>query len=119
MYLSQPDETEKLLEVVYISSDMSKEQMEQAMSSNHGPWGSIPFDNVEERSNVKRNFGVCAAKEMKELQMDGPGQRKFGIPTIILINCETEEVMTTDGERDLMESGNNVLNKWKEMLTLS
>eukprot|EP00957_Ditylum_brightwellii_P111952 8537607-Ditylum_brightwellii.AAC.1 len=95
---------------------MSKEQMEQTVPSNHGPWGSIPFDNVEERFNAKRKFCVCDEKEMKELKMDRPCQQKFGILTIILINFEIEEVMAIDEERDFIEGGNNAWNKWKKML---
>ena len=38
------------------------------------------------------------------------GQRKYGIPTLVLIDCETEEVLSFDGIQDVMSG--NLLQKW-------
>lgn len=77
-------------------------------NQSHGKWGVVPFDSPE-RNELKKKFGVCAGKEMAELGMIG-GARKYGIPTLILINCENEEVLSFDGVNDVMSG--ELLKKW-------
>mmetsp|Transcript_19543 Transcript_19543/g.24633 ORF Transcript_19543/g.24633 Transcript_19543/m.24633 type:complete len:150 (-) Transcript_19543:55-504(-) len=92
--------SDKKLEVVYVSSDNTEEQMKNSLSASHGQWSCIPFDSAE-RSELKRKFGVCAGKEVRELGMS-PSDRKFGIPTLILIDSKSEEILTYDGVNDLL-----------------
>ena len=103
----------KELEIVYISSDRSAEQMAVSMKESHGPWESITYEKIDERSSLKRHFGVCAGMEASELGLTG-GKRKFGIPTLIIIDSETQEVLTMDGVRDVMKvsDGIGVVEGW-------
>ena len=94
--------------VVYVSSDNSEQQMMDVFQNQHGKWGMIPFGNFEERNNLKRHFGVCAGKEAMGLGM--MTTRKYGIPTLVLIDCATQEVLTYDGVTDVMNG--SLLQKW-------
>ena len=77
----------------------------------------VPFENVDERSNLKRHFGACAAKEVSVLEMS-PEDRKSGIPTLILLQKATGKLLTRDGVDDMMADpiGAAAVQKWKEML---
>lgn len=114
---SMADSGKKNFEVVYISSDNSAEQMESSMKTSHGKWSSIPFSEQNELADIKRKFGACAAKEAPGLSLLGPGRRKFGIPTLIVIDCESENTVTTDGVSDIMQNGADSLKKWEEILS--
>eukprot|EP00591_Stephanopyxis_turris_P004458 CAMPEP_0195525260 /NCGR_PEP_ID=MMETSP0794_2-20130614/25614_1 /TAXON_ID=515487 /ORGANISM="Stephanopyxis turris, Strain CCMP 815" /LENGTH=84 /DNA_ID=CAMNT_0040655679 /DNA_START=305 /DNA_END=556 /DNA_ORIENTATION=- len=70
----------------------------------HGPWKFVPFDNITERSDLKRLFETCAGKETEGLKMTG-GKRKYGIPTLVVIDCESEEIVTVNGVEGVMEGG--------------
>lgn len=76
---------------------------------SHGKWDVVPFDS-EERASLKQKFGACAGREAPELGLLGPGRRKYGIPTLILIDCKTEEVLSFDGVQDVMSG--ELLKKW-------
>uniref|UniRef100_A0A7S3PVF3 Thioredoxin-like fold domain-containing protein n=1 Tax=Chaetoceros debilis TaxID=122233 RepID=A0A7S3PVF3_9STRA len=102
-----PGVSEKL-SIVYVSSDNSEEQMMSSYNKSHGKWGIIPFDSPE-RNELKKKFGVCAGKESAELGLMG-GKRKYGIPTLILIDSNTEEVLSFDGVNDVMSGG--LTGKW-------
>jgi len=93
--------------VVYVSSDRSEQQMMDCYTNSHGKWGYVPFES-DERNELKRKFGACAGAEVMALNM--AGQRKYGIPTLVLIDCETEEVLSFDGIQDVMSG--NLLQKW-------
>ena len=111
------------MQIVYISSDNTKSELEgmvsslkpEEASSSSSTFTYIPFDNEEERSNVKRLFGACAGKESGKLGLIG-GKRKFGIPTLAIINCETLNVITMNGLDDLLETNTNnnaaAVEKW-------
>jgi len=92
---------------VYVSSDRSKDQLMESYKRSHGKWDYIDFDS-EERSELKRKFGVCAGAEVAALNM--AGKRNYGIPTLVLIDCETENILSFDGVQDVMSG--NLLQKW-------
>lgn len=71
----------------------------ECYENSHGKWGYVPFES-EERAELKRKFGACAGAEVMALNM--VGKRKYGIPTLVLIDCETEEVLSFDGINDVM-----------------
>lgn len=75
--------------------------------STHGKWDCVPFGS-DERSELKRKYGACAGAEVMALNM--VGKRKYGIPTLVLIDCETEEVLSFDGIQDVMSG--DLLQKW-------
>ncbi len=93
--------------VVYVSSDRSEQQMMDCYDKTHGKWGYVPFES-DERNGLKKLFGVCAGAEVFSLDM--VGKRKYGIPTLVLIDCETEEVLSFDGVENL--TAGNFLQKW-------
>lgn len=111
IYESQASGDTKTLDLVYVASDSTADQMKNYVPSS---WLAIPFDQVEERSNLKRHFGACAGKETEALGVD----RKFGIPTLIILESSTGRVISTSGVEDVMgpNGGEQVLDRWKAML---
>jgi nucleoredoxin len=107
----------KLFDLVYVSSDKDAKEMEGNADKD---WGSIPFDNKEERANIKRRFGACASKEVESLGMK-PEDRKSGIPTLILLEKLTGKTLTADAISDIV-GGKKIqdpLAKWKSLLSAS
>jgi nucleoredoxin len=103
----------KDVQVVYISSDTSEAEMKENVPSS---FSVVPFDCEEERADLKRHFGACAAKERGPLGMT-PEERKFGIPTLIILEKATGTVVTSGAVDDIMGSnGESVVGKWKSML---
>ena len=107
-----------VLDLVYVSSDTSEAELLQfkPQSMRH-----VPFDNVELRTALKRQFRTCASREVGDVLVSGGGhvlQRVHGIPTLILLDTATGRVLTTNGVEDVMnaDSPSQVLRKWKGML---
>ena len=80
-------------------------------------WDAVAFEKMEERSNLKKHFGVCAFKEMEELGITSK-QRKGGIPTMVLIEKKTGQVLKGDAIPDIMgdKKVDNPLDLWKSLL---
>ena len=122
LYENQPSSADepKDLEIVYISSDKSKEQMEASMSSSHGSWHAIPFENTQERNDIKTFFGIWAAAEMTSLNLSRQ-DRVDGIPSLVIVDAETEQIVTTNGMAGLNKYGpTDVYHVWlskKDQLT--
>jgi thiol-disulfide isomerase/thioredoxin len=107
---SQP---ENLVRVVYVSSDESEAAMEAFKPKN---FAFVPFDNTQERSNMKRHYGACARKEMADLEITAE-QRKHGIPAVILIEAQTGKILHESGAEDLETmTVENAFAKWKGKL---
>ena len=107
-----------VLDLVYVSSDTSEAELLQfkPQSMRH-----VPFDNVELRTALKRQFRTCASREVGDVLVSGGGhvlQRVHGIPTLILLDTATGRVLTTNGVDDVMkaDSPSQVLQKWNSML---
>jgi thiol-disulfide isomerase/thioredoxin len=109
----------KLIDVFYISSDRTKEEME-----NYKPscMLDIPYEDSAVRTLLKKRYGVCAMKEVSELGML-PSDRKHGIPTLVLINNTTGQVLTENGLSYLSSttapetpSSEKILSDWKSLL---
>ena len=100
---------------MYISSDNDSDEMKGEMEEG---WDSIAFEKEEERSNLKKCFGVCAHKEMIGLGMTTE-QRKGGIPTLILIEKETCKVISSDAIPDIMgdKKIDDPFAHWKSLLS--
>ncbi len=81
-------------------------------------WKSIPFKQEEEQSNLKRHFGACASKETEGLGMKTE-DRKSGIPTLLLLEKITGNVLTRDAVSDVMGDTKveDLYTKWKSMLS--
>jgi thiol-disulfide isomerase/thioredoxin len=101
------------LQIVYISSDVDEETIQQFKPST---MLHIPYDAVEERRNIKRKYNACAAKEMEILDMQQT--RVHGIPTLILLKASTGAILTENGVEDVMNSStpDQVLEQWKNLL---
>lgn len=100
------------LAIVYISSDDSAAQM---ASYKPAVMAEIAFDNVNERSELKRLTETCAGKEMAAVGMTS---RQHGTPTLILMNAATGAILTFDGVKDVMalDAPLDALAKWKALL---
>ena len=102
-----------LVRFVYVSSDNSEAEMNAFQPTG---MAHVPFDNREERDNMKRHYGVCAAKEREGLNMTLE-QRKFGIPTVLFLEKTSGDVMYSGAAIDLerMEPP-QVYQKWKSII---
>lgn len=98
--------------LVYISSDKTADDMEKYMRPN---WISIPFDNSD-RNDLKRHYRACAEVEMKELEIT---PRRFHIPTLIIVDSATHGIISTNGAEDLEEYGEEVLDHWLQIQSLT
>lgn len=92
---------DKILEILYISSDKNEDQMMNSYKETHGSWAYIPFEESM-RNEYKRMFGVCAGCETRELGITY-GKKKGGIPTLILQHGTTEEILSYNGVQDVLD----------------
>jgi Thioredoxin-like len=101
--------------LVYVGSDRSHEQMTQYLQ--HRPrWMHVPYDSVD-RTKLKQHFQTAAKVEMKDLGMDS---RKHEIPTVIVIDAGSQQVLTFSGVKDVEEHGaRNAVDTWLELAKLS
>jgi hypothetical protein len=95
------------MSLVYVSSDRS---VEDFLSYPRRKWISVPFESIE-RTALKKHFSVCAKPEMEKLGID----RKFEIPTLLILDGETHGVISTNGAEDLMEYQNNAFKHWMDL----
>ena len=103
-------EGRKPLSLVYVSSDRSEEEMVDYIL---GGWQSIPFDSTE-RTELKKHFRVCANRELEELGFE----RKFEIPTLMILDGHTHGILSTNGVEDIREYGDKALTHWLGMQSL-
>lgn len=97
------------LSIVYVSSDETKEEYDEYL--NHGrDWIAVPFESPQ-ISQLKRHFSTCARRELGDLGID----RKHEIPTIIVIDSQTQGIITTSGADDVDEMGYDALNHWQDL----
>jgi hypothetical protein len=101
------------LSIVYVSSDQTQEQFDHYIKPN---WMSVPFENVQERSDLKRHFTTCAKREMEELGMQ---TRDREIPSLIILAADTRQVLTYSGVQDIKERGVAAIDHWLEMKRLA
>jgi len=103
-------EGRKPLSLVYVSSDRSDAEMTDYI---RGGWQSIPYDSTE-RTELKKRFRVCAKRELDELGFD----RKFEIPTLMILDGHTHGIISTNGVEDIREYGDKALTHWLGMQSL-
>lgn len=85
------------LAIVYISSDDVE---------GSSQW--IHVNSKNERNALKRKFRVGTAKESQELKIE----TKFPVPSLFVIDSESNGVMTPMGMIDLKEKGSDALKEW-------
>eukprot|EP00545_Synedropsis_sp_CCMP1620_P012753 CAMPEP_0119005688 /NCGR_PEP_ID=MMETSP1176-20130426/1869_1 /TAXON_ID=265551 /ORGANISM="Synedropsis recta cf, Strain CCMP1620" /LENGTH=154 /DNA_ID=CAMNT_0006957525 /DNA_START=55 /DNA_END=516 /DNA_ORIENTATION=+ len=95
--------------VVYVASDSNDAQVQAFVGDS--TFQQIPYQNVDERSNLKRHFGACAAKEVDLLGMT-PAERKFGVPTLIVLETATGRIISTDGVTEIMTQKEGAVEQW-------
>ncbi|GKY98754.1 hypothetical protein MPSEU_000831700 [Mayamaea pseudoterrestris] len=101
------------LTVLYVSSDYDAKQLQAFKPSC---MSHIDFANVSERAALKKHFGVCAAKEQRDIQIT---HRRHGVPTLLLLESATGRVLTERGVDHCLQSGSSadqVLDGWRRML---
>ncbi|CAM9686717.1 unnamed protein product [Choristocarpus tenellus] len=98
-------------EIVFVSSDRSKEDMYGYMRDCLEDWPAVTFDGTH-RAKLKRKLGTCAGAEMAELEMDR-SSRKYGIPTIAVFRTSDGALITMDGVRDVEEAGSRAFELWE------
>ena len=95
------------MSIVYVSSDRTEEDFQ---TYPRRKWISVPFQG-EERTSIKKHFSVCAKPEVELLGID----RKFEIPTLIVVDGVTHGVITTNGAEDLLEYQDKALAHWEDL----
>lgn len=104
-----------LLSLVYVSSDRSHEQLAQYLQ-RRPRWMHVPYDSVD-RTKLKQHFQTAAKVEMKDLGMDS---RRHEIPTIIVVDSGSQQVLTFSGVKDVEEHGaRGAVDTWLELARLS
>lgn len=99
-----------LLSIVYISSDKTEQEM---MDYTRDYWIDIPWKSLD-RNNLKQHFRTFAKKhenfdELRHIE------RNHEIPTIIVLDGKSQEVITTEGVKELKEHGSDTLYHWLTM----
>ena len=95
------------INVIYVSSDNTAEQMQDYMESIDSQFTLVPFEQTTERTQLKRFFGACAAKETRELMVD----RQYGIPTLFVL--KEGAIISDTGVDDVVRLGiEGAVAKW-------
>ncbi|XP_030847860.1 nucleoredoxin [Strongylocentrotus purpuratus] len=84
---------EKLLEIVFISSDKNEDQFDEYY--NRMPWLALPYNLRDKKNEVSRRFKVSA------------------IPTLIILDSVTGEVTCVDGVDEVKCDGEGKKFPWK------
>jgi hypothetical protein len=98
------------ISLVYVSSDRN---MQDFVEYQRKSWVSVPFESSD-LTALKKQFSVCAKQEVSTLGID----RKFEIPTLIILDGETHGVITTNGAEDLMDYQHLALEHWTDLQNL-
>lgn len=110
LYTGEETVQKKELAIVHVSSDSSESAMQNYLMPG---WIAVPFDS-DEKNALKKHFSVCAKSELEDLGME----RKFEIPTLIILDGETRGVITTNGVHDLEHQGAKALDRWIELQSI-
>jgi hypothetical protein len=95
------------LAIVHVSSDTKEAKFQDYIRQN---WIAVPFDTPE-KTALKRKFQVCAQPEVEFLGID----RKYEIPTLLIVDSETQTILTANGVEDLEEFEGKALQHWMEL----
>eukprot|EP01061_Rhynchopus_euleeides_P012365 TRINITY_DN2200_c0_g2_i1.p1 TRINITY_DN2200_c0_g2~~TRINITY_DN2200_c0_g2_i1.p1 ORF type:complete len:176 (+),score=87.96 TRINITY_DN2200_c0_g2_i1:53-529(+) len=89
------NEDEQVLEIVWVSADEDKEQMDRYWKK-HGDYLALPYDSPL-RQELPQKYGVFGGRHVERY----PGvERKSGIPGLVVINA-AGDVLNFDGVKDL------------------
>ena len=90
------------LEIIFVSSDRDEASMTRYMKTKHDDWLAVPFENESLRSELKRKHGTCAGSEQSAV---GVTDRRRGIPTLIIIDSDGEEIYDATDDVDRYAGG--------------
>ena len=80
------------IEIVFVSSDRSLEDMQEYMKTSHGSWLALPY-NSELGASLKSRFNIQ------------------GIPALIV--CKRDgQVITKDGRGEIQRAGTEAMRQW-------
>ncbi|KAF4659639.1 hypothetical protein FOL47_007494 [Perkinsus chesapeaki] len=92
------------LEIVFVSSDKSENEQVAYHQNDMADWLRVPFNDKRTRAMLKKEYGVCAKKEMDDLGMSD-SQRKSGIPTLVVLSKNRRTVKVFDAGTDIEKYG--------------
>ncbi|CAI5787008.1 nucleoredoxin-like protein 2 isoform X2 [Podarcis muralis] len=81
-------------EIVFVSSDRSREEMVDYMQNMHGEWLAVPFQDTF-KHELKKRYNITA------------------IPKLVIVK-QTGEVITDKGRKQIRERGLNCFRNWLE-----
>ena len=110
--MNDKSQTRRGLALVYVSSDRSEEEMKSYVENRN--WFTVPYES-NERSGLKTHFKTCAKVEMEQLGFE----RRHEIPTLIVVDGASHNVLTFTGVKDVKEHGVKALETWHKLQTLS
>jgi len=84
----------KSFDLVFVSSDRSKEEMANYMTETKMPWKGLPYDKRDKKKLLGQKF---------EIQ---------GIPTLIIVDKDGK-VITASGRMDISSKGAAAFDSWK------
>eukprot|EP00038_Savillea_parva_P008570 m.177769 g.177769 ORF g.177769 m.177769 type:complete len:272 (-) comp14417_c0_seq1:141-956(-) len=102
----------KQIEIIFVSSDTSEKSMADYMKESHGDWLRVPY-NDPLREALKKHYGSFAGREVGNF----PGvKRREGIPNLIVIGVDGEELVFEPGEGSVaIESkGAGAFDEWSK-----
>lgn len=97
----------KQLEIVFVGSDACAEDQLAHLKDHQGNWWMIPFEH-ESRNELKRKYGVCAAKEQQQV---GVTDRKNGIPSLVIVQ-HNGDVVDLEGADKVEMKGKKAFESW-------
>ncbi|EEQ98179.1 thioredoxin, putative [Perkinsus marinus ATCC 50983] len=99
------------LEIIFISSDKSENEQVAYHQNDMPDWLRVPFNDKRTRAVLKKEYGVCAKKEMEDIGMSD-SQRKAGIPTLVVLSKNRRTVKVFDAGADIEKYGDAAVDRW-------
>ena len=94
--MNEDEATAGQVEVIFVTDDRAPDHFER--NFRQMPWYAIPYDEEHRRQTLKSKYGICE------------------LPTLVIVNASTGEVVTHDGRNNVAD-GTAAIGSWKEMQT--
>ncbi|EER08368.1 thioredoxin, putative [Perkinsus marinus ATCC 50983] len=99
------------LEIIFVSSDKSENEQIAYHRNDMPDWLRVPFNDKRTRATLKKEYGVCAKKEMEDIGISD-SQRKAGIPTLVVLSKNRRTVKVFDAGADIEKYGEAAVDRW-------
>ena len=96
--------------LVYVSSDRTAQAFHEYLRPG---WKTIPFERIDERSDLKRRFRTCAKPEMAGL---GLATRDAEIPHLVVLTARGDVLQSSKGIVDVKDHKKGVIEYWLSLL---